>query len=56
MTFNEYNEHAPQGYNIVEALGLHLGTWKCIWINVGLAVGMRIAAGFALRSLVQKVE
>ena len=56
MTFNEYNEHAPPGYNIVQALGLHLGAWKCIWINVGIAIGTRIAAGFALRGLVQKVE
>jgi len=55
MMFNEF-EHSPPGYDIIGALGLHLGTWKCIWINVGIAIGTRIAAGFALRKLVQKVE
>ena len=56
MMFNEYDERAAPGYDINYALGLHLGTWKCIGINVAIALVMRIAAGFALRNLVQKVE
>jgi ATP-binding cassette, subfamily G (WHITE), eye pigment precursor transporter len=52
MVFNEYKEGSAQGYDIVEALGLHLGCWKCIWINVAIAIGARVAAGFALRQLV----
>lgn len=56
MMFNEFNENSAPGYDITYALGLHLGTWKCIWINIGIAIVARIAAAFALRNLVQKVE
>lgn len=52
MMFNEFGEGSTPGYDINYALGLHLGTWKCIGINIAIAFASRIAAAVALRNLV----
>lgn len=49
--FNEYNEKSEPGYDINAALGYKMGLWRCIGINLGIALGTRIAAIFALRNL-----
>jgi hypothetical protein len=54
MMQNEYNDAAPEGYDIKAALGFNFGCWKSIGVLVAIGIACRMLAIFMLKSLVRK--
>ena len=56
LLWNEYKNSPPGEYDLIGALGLNFGLWPAIGCNLAIAVGARIIAIIALKSLVQKAQ